>query len=444
MVFDDKMPAGEWSPENYSVAELRSSFQLPQIVKINCNERVESDADLDLYQPLLLYKAYKSVKVQARLLYRHRVERKDVFQTYGDMSLVIPKGYTGLFALLDENGRSTAKRFMMINDLMKASGRVSSSFLIHNCVVQGFRRISDRHYKRTILTSGTVLRAVGIFTDQTTFIRRGPGSMTSRATLKQSIIKLFTRRQKFYEYGNSCSSEETVVSTAEDFTQRSYLKCVNAFHEELYIPLTSAGTFYLISDPERPKDYNNDCIHLMSTLIAGYRFPCRVKLVCGYLPEMHEHFSGFLQLESIQTCDVILACTMQQPPYQLFEVDFNSEFELKVAPVAHALYLDSRFRSALAFAKVQSDSWRRQIKIAHQVTVDAEEEEHIYQEIPGSSCFEEPVSRLSPGGSTGSRSRSRSSKEDTEVEDPAVPSADTDTLLYRLSVLSHPTRISFA
>lgn len=84
-----------WSEERLSVEEIRAGVRLPCVAKIDCEERVESDAKLNLYQPVLLFKTYKSVKVQARLLYRHKIKRKDVFQPYGDLSLVIPKGYTG-------------------------------------------------------------------------------------------------------------------------------------------------------------------------------------------------------------------------------------------------------------------------------------------------------------------------------------------------------------
>ena len=74
-------------------------------------------------------------------------------------------------------------------------------------------------------------------------------------------------------------------------------------------------------------------------------------------------------METVQACDVILACTMQptegaapSPPYQLFEVDADSDFECQTASLANGLYTDRRFRAALAFAKTQSDTWRRQIK----------------------------------------------------------------------------------
>lgn len=86
----------DWSAETFSIGELRDLGTLPLVVKIECQDRVQSNADLDLYQPLLLYKAYKGIKVQARLLFRQRSEpAKDGFQTLGNISLVIPKGYSG-------------------------------------------------------------------------------------------------------------------------------------------------------------------------------------------------------------------------------------------------------------------------------------------------------------------------------------------------------------
>ncbi|OQV17909.1 hypothetical protein BV898_08038 [Hypsibius exemplaris] len=432
----------DWSGERLSVEEIRRTVTLPCIAKIDRQERVESDAKLDLDQPLLLFKSYKSVKVQARLLYRHKIKRRDVFQPYGDVSLVIPKGYTGLFATLDENGFPRAKRFMMINDLMKASGQIMSSFLIHNCVIQAYRRISERHYRRTALVSGTILRATGIFTDKS---HPPPISRTStaRSTLKKSFAKLFFKENSnMYTIGSESGS--IASGSLETFTEKSFLKCLNTFQEEFFIPLTTAGSFFLISDSTRTKEFNRDCIHLMSTLISQKQIPCHVKLICGYLPEMREHFSGYLQLESVQVCSVILACTMDQaPPYQLFEVDTTSEFEFQTATLENRLYLDHQFRAALAYAKAQSDTWRRQIKVAHEVTVDAEEEEHIYAEIGNGLAEEVSVLRLveSPqGGSTGG-SMSFSSSGDGAT---TTTTDSGEAMTYRLSVLSHPSRISFA
>ena len=99
-------------------------------------------------------------------------------------------------------------------------------------------------------------------------------------------------------------------------------------------------------------------------------------------------------------------------------------------------------------------------QVAHEVTVDADEEEHIYAEIGGGvTPLEGRLERLrlmdSPpvegegegegGGSTGSTSFDSSDGAPTGGAGLDGGEEDGgDAMTYRLSVLSHPSRISFA
>ncbi|GAU89265.1 hypothetical protein RvY_01834 [Ramazzottius varieornatus] len=443
----------DWDDKTVSVGQIkREANLLPCIAKIDCEERVESNAEIDLRQPLLLFKAYKSVKVQARLLYRHKVNRKDIFQPYGNVSLVIPKGYTGLFSILDKEGYPTAKCYMFINDLIKVTGQVSASFLIHNCTIQAYRRISRRHYRRVALPAGTILKTTGLFTDQTPPSQR-PLSQASYCNTPMrpsfSFAKFFSRHLDHYDVSTSSSSisnegSTTAPLTRETTTERSFLKCQVAMDDEIYIPLTTAGKFFLISDPARTVEFNKHCIHLLSTVISEELLPCRAKLICGFLPEMREHFTGYLQLETIQTCDVMLVCTMKSHPFQLFEVDTTSEFEFRTALLSNPRYLSTSFRAALAFVSAHCESWRKQVKIVHEVQVDAaeEEEEHIYAEIDGPDTnISVPCtsSSSSPGGSSGVSSRF---SDETFSSTETTPYSDS-SLEYRMHVLSFPSKLSF-
>ena len=127
----------------------------------------------------------------------------------------------------------------------------------------------------------------------------------------------------------------------------------------------------------------------------------------------------------------------------MFEVDTSSQFEFRAALLSNAMYLSTQFRAALAFVSAHCESWRKQVKIVHEVQVDAAEEEeaeHIYAEIDGPDA-KDPLQGVtsSPDGSTGVSSRfsddTFSSTETTSYSD--------NSLDYRMHVLSFPSKLSF-
>ncbi|CAG7837182.1 unnamed protein product, partial [Allacma fusca] len=63
-----------WSPEMYLLREFISSYPLPRVVRVtNCEDvslirTLFLPTDVDITQPILLYRKYRSVKVHAKCL----------------------------------------------------------------------------------------------------------------------------------------------------------------------------------------------------------------------------------------------------------------------------------------------------------------------------------------------------------------------------------------
>ena len=88
-----------WSPETYSLKEFIKSYSLPRVVRVTNSEDpvfVKSlllPPDVDISQPILLYKRYRAVKVTAKCLKASKSGKlKDVGCT-----IVIPDSYPGKF-----------------------------------------------------------------------------------------------------------------------------------------------------------------------------------------------------------------------------------------------------------------------------------------------------------------------------------------------------------
>jgi len=88
-----------WSDETYTIPEFIKTFPLPRVVRItNCEElnllkALVLPADVDVTQPLLLYKKYRAVKVQGKCL---KVQKSGKLKEVG-ASVVIPDSFPGNF-----------------------------------------------------------------------------------------------------------------------------------------------------------------------------------------------------------------------------------------------------------------------------------------------------------------------------------------------------------
>lgn len=72
--------------------------------------------------------------------------------------------------------------------------------------------------------------------------------------------------------------------------------------------------------------------------------------------------SGALQIESVDTEDVILACTLLRDKPILFEIDLDCDLSLSQMTSEDLFIKSTSYQAALSFCKTEGDNWRRQIR----------------------------------------------------------------------------------
>ena len=86
-----------WSPETYPLREFMNMFPLPRVVRITNSEDAALlkalilPADVDITQPLLLYKKYRTVKVMGKCL---KIQKNGKLKENGPC-VVIPDSFPG-------------------------------------------------------------------------------------------------------------------------------------------------------------------------------------------------------------------------------------------------------------------------------------------------------------------------------------------------------------
>lgn len=86
-----------WSPETYPLREFINMFPLPRVVRITNSEDAALlkalilPADVDITQPLLLYKKYRTVKVMGKCL---KIQKNGKLKENGPC-VVIPDSFPG-------------------------------------------------------------------------------------------------------------------------------------------------------------------------------------------------------------------------------------------------------------------------------------------------------------------------------------------------------------
>ena len=88
-----------WSDETFTIREFIKTFPLPRVVRItNCEElnlikALVLPPDVDITQPLLLYKKYRPVKVQGKCL---KLQKNGKWKEVGS-SVMIPDSFPGKY-----------------------------------------------------------------------------------------------------------------------------------------------------------------------------------------------------------------------------------------------------------------------------------------------------------------------------------------------------------
>ncbi|KAJ9589674.1 hypothetical protein L9F63_017118 [Diploptera punctata] len=368
------------SSEKLTPREFLDKYSLPRVVRVvtpsadGIKESGESEEDGEqrkmllgpLAEPLLLYRQYKSTKVQARSL-----QNTKTWKTAGP-SLVIPDSYQGWFTLLTPKGQLVAQCYSTIEQLVSAQitrfltktelaayKLNDNKDVIHDSVRKRLQ------YIKTSVSPGSVLKLLAVFEDVSTI-------HNSALVNKRLSLPLIGRSQN-----NS-----------------RYAQCLNHKNQMIFVPLTTSGQFFSVSLGGR--DVHQAPLYQLAQLLRNNRLPVRAHLVAGPLPTpLPVGFSGSLLLEGYQEEDVILACTLPHdaivnrsanntsatPPLipisgnvasqsKLLEMDADSRFFLS-RPLLHdfesRLFKSPLLQTALAFCRDRGDVWRRQIKVTHHI-----------------------------------------------------------------------------
>ena len=73
--------------------------------------------------------------------------------------------------------------------------------------------------------------------------------------------------------------------------------------------------------------------------------------------------AGNLQIDHVETEEVILACTLLKDKPSLFEIDMDGELLLSAMTSEDLFTKSTGYQTALSFCQTEADSWKRQIRI---------------------------------------------------------------------------------
>ncbi|OXA64293.1 hypothetical protein Fcan01_01985 [Folsomia candida] len=127
----------------------------------------------------------------------------------------------------------------------------------------------------------------------------------------------------------------------------------------LFIPFSATGVFY----PIAPRGGRNpQHIYPLSAIAKIHRLPLRIKMVYGALPPNIPDFTGTLQLERVDTEEVVLACTLMRDKPLLFEIDLDCDLFLSQMTSEDLFIQSTGYQTAFQFCRGEADNWRRQVR----------------------------------------------------------------------------------
>ncbi|XP_021918317.1 uncharacterized protein LOC110829172 [Zootermopsis nevadensis] len=363
------------SLERLTPRQFLDKYSLPRVVRVVTPSGDGGDGEADgeqrrmllgpLAEPLLLFRQYKSTKVQARSL-----QTAKLWKTVGP-SLVIPDSYQGWFSLLTPQGQLVAQCYSTVQQLITSK---ITRFLT-KLEVAAYKLNDNRdvihesvrkrlQYTKTIIPAGHILKLLAVFEDVSSTQNNG----------------LSNKRLSLPLIGRSHSNTR-------------YAQCLNHKNQMVFVPLSTTGQFFEVSVGRAGVEAAHAPLYLLPQLLRDNRLPAKVHLVSGPQPApLPVGFTGSLLLEAFQEEDVILACTLphdtitisrtgsnhfantssvtsSQP--KLLEMDADSRFFLS-RPLFHhevesRLFKSPLLQTALAFCRDRGDFWRRQIKVTHHI-----------------------------------------------------------------------------
>lgn len=255
---------------------------------------------------------------------------------------------TAVRAYRDE-GRPTQKRKDDENeredDDCESSGKVSS---VSSSPGEG---PEAKLYAATVIESGSILKAVGIFADEKMDTNKEADEGTEKSETESTEKNSETETKENDERGGEKEEEDKKKSG------NFYLKCTNNKNEFIYIPYHRQGDFYPIA---RPGSQNPHKIHGMSNLLKSFSLPLTVRLVQGMTPSKHRT----LRLLDKVTEDVFVACCLADSRRIMLELSpKDPEVTFERVSDMNAIQDTELYKSCCSWCADKSPLYLRQIKV---------------------------------------------------------------------------------
>lgn len=322
---------------SYSLMEIIQKFPLPVVVFCDASNSAlpvdKTRFNLDLRQPLLLYRNRNIRKVSARSVHIDPATR--AFQDVGE-PLLIPEDYKGYFSLLKKNyNNGPVDDFVPhYQEILEVADTNTETFLIG-----GERRVQALQIVRR--ENGSIIHQ-----QRTLF----PGDV-----LRKGKIYIGEKRRK------SKLFRKTKVVTEK------YLLCTDDADREILLPFDQKGLFYTLStnsgDANRP-------VMQMSDVVNKKCFPCIVRLVYGRIPNTPCSFTGTLRLERADLEQSVIAATLVNTRNILLEIPTSCDLRFNVAVSNDDLFHMPSYHQALELCNEKGSIYMRNIKVCHTIDSD--------------------------------------------------------------------------
>ncbi|CAG7718032.1 unnamed protein product, partial [Allacma fusca] len=260
------------------------------------------------------------------------------------------------FSMLTQDGKECA---MMLTSMGQvAAARVPAFLTKFDVPVYKLTESNEAGgksvYVRTTMKAGSVLRLLGVWADLNG-ASKNYGSYSNHQSVSKGAQFLGGSLGGF---GGRLVAR-SLSNTPQQPPQVQYVQCLSHENEPIFIPFWATGIFY----PIAPRGGRNpQHIYPLSAIARTQKLPVRAKMVYGSIPNNIPDFSGTLQIESVDTDEVILACTLLKERPSLFELEMDSDLMISAMTSEDLFTKSTGYQTALNFCHSEADNWKRQIR----------------------------------------------------------------------------------
>ncbi|KAL8622470.1 hypothetical protein ACOMHN_034135 [Nucella lapillus] len=148
--------------------------------------------------------------------------------------------------------------------------------------------------------------------------------------------------------------------------EEKYLLCTDDTDRDVYLPVESRGTFYLLTtegngSPRIP-------IMRMKNICTHFRFPRVIKLVYGRVPATPCSFTGTLVLRDSQIESSVIGCTMLNLRNILLDLPVDTDLRFFVARSTLDLLSSQAYKNGKALCQDKATTYMKNMKVAYYVS----------------------------------------------------------------------------